>query len=163
MPRRSTQAQVEPALGRAILSPAEFSNEWLNGLYSAKHFVLRVTESYVHQAWPVAAVAETNMYIKNQVAITGTQASPETFTTNVGKLLVMETGASFPTFNSSTHVFYVSVNGSKYQSADIAKVKDSESVVGGNIQFQAYINYGGNAASDGNYYLDICVFLQARP
>lgn len=156
-----TISDIEPAVGDAILTPEEFRNEWLFGYRHAQHFILRVTESTIHIAWPVAVEADELMYVKNQVAITGTEASPETFTTNVGKLATMQTVAPFPTFNDATHVFHVNINGTKYQSADIAVVKNSIAEVGGNIQFQAYVNYGGNPASGGNYYMDVAIFLQA--
>lgn len=99
------------------------------------------------------------MYFLDDVEVTGTEASPETFTTNVGKLAVMSTGAPWPTFNASTHKFSVHPHGK--QDARISLV-NTPSVSGGNLTFQLAISdYGNPKPSDSKFYARITIFLQA--
>ena len=143
----------------ALFEPERFQNEWLDDVRLRKRFILRLIDSYVYTIWPVQAVTDTLVYIKNRVKIEGTQASPETFTTNSGKLATDETGAVYPTFNSSTHVFHVSINGAPYQDGKINLIA-TPSVSAGNITFQAAVSDGGNPSSDGFFYADVAIFLQ---
>ncbi len=92
--------------------------------------------------------------------IEGTQASPEGFTTNSGKLAVQETGAAYPVFSDLTHVFTVQVNGAPYQDAKI-NIVGTPSISAGNITFQLAVSDAGATSSDGFYYADIAIFLQA--
>jgi len=142
--------------------PTHWANEWLEANRLRKRFVLKLIDSYVYTRWPILAVVDELVYIKNRVKIVGTQASPETFTTNSGKLATDETGAAYPTFNSATHVFHVSVNGAPYQDGKVNLVA-TPSVSGGNITFTAAVSDGGNPSSDGFFYSDILIVLQAIP
>lgn len=160
---RTRTAIAYPSLGVAGSSPEGFSTEWLYGYERAKRFILRLEDQFVYRAWPVGLAETEIMYLKNQVRFEGTEDSPETFTTGSGKLATMETGAAYPTFDDANWVFHVSVNGAKYQEANISIVKDSVQVVAGNLQFQAYFGYQGNPATDGNYYGDVAIILQEIP
>jgi len=102
------------------------------------------------------------MYLKRHVKIEGTEASPETFTTNVGKLATDETAQNYPAFSDSTHVFHVEVNGTPYQDAKI-HIITQPSISGGNITFTAAVSGSGNMSGDGYAYADIAIFLQAKP
>lgn len=154
---------IFPSLGVAGSSPEGFSTEWLYGYENAKRFILRLEDQFVYRVWPTGLVETEIMYLKNQVQFEGTEASPETFTTGSGKLALMETGLPYPSFDDANWVFHVSVNGAKYQEANISIVKDSVQVVAGNLQFQAYFGYQGNAATDGNYWGDVAIILQEIP
>jgi hypothetical protein len=105
---------------------------------------------------------DTNiMYTQLKVEVTGTQSSPETFTTNSGKLATQENGSAYPVISLSTYVVSVVSNGSPYQDAKINQV-GSLTQVGSNISFQLAISDTGNPSSDGKFYTDILIFLQAR-
>lgn len=158
-PKRPVQFRfVEAALGRTILTPEQFSNEWLFGYQHAQHFVLYLTEAGIHRQWPVAPVAEELMYLKSHVLIAGTVDSPETFTTNIGKLVTQDTGESYPTFSSATHVFKVSIE--SYNDRLTFKYTQP-TVSGGNLTFQVSASDAG-ALLD-NCYADITVWLQDKP
>lgn len=151
-------SRAEPSIGRTVLTPQEFSNEWLYGLYSNKEFTLRLTESYVRKAWPVGLEVDLLAYLKRHVKIEGTPDTPETFTTNVDKLATMQTGAPYPTFTDTGYVYVVEFQ--DYQGGKPYLVTQP-SVSGGNITFTAAVDYQGNPSGDGYFYSDVIITLQA--
>lgn len=138
----------------------DYANEWLEDIELGRRFILPFISEALYKQFPVAAEVVELMYLKKKVKIEGTQASPESFTTNVGKLATMETGAAYPVFNAATHVFTVDVNGSPYQEAKV-NIVGMPSISGGNITFQAAVSDFGNASGDGFYYADVKIQLQA--
>jgi hypothetical protein len=113
----------------------------------------------VHQAWPVAAEAGELAYLKRHVKIEGTPDSPETFTTNVGKLATMQTSAPYPTFTDTTHVYTVIF---EHYQGGVPYLVTQPSITGGNITFTAAVDYAGNPSGDGFFYSDITLILQEK-
>jgi len=146
----------------ALEDPGRYANEWIDNLQHGKRFILRLIDEGVYTIFPTPATVTEIMYLKSKVEITGTQSSPEAFTTNSGKLATDETGQAYPTFNEATHVFHVSVNGAPYQEAHV-NIVNKPTVSSGNITFQAAVQDGGKPAADGKFYADIAIYLQAKP
>ena len=88
-----------------------------------------------------------------------TEASPETFTTNSGKLVLMETGVAFPSFSATTHKFFVLVKSSIGSSADYPISAVTESA--GNLTFSTFPASGYVPAADGLLHANIAIWLQA--
>lgn len=146
----------------SLVDPERFANEWMDDIEHGRRFTLSLIDEQVYRVFPTIALETEIMYLKSKVEITGTQASPESFTTNSGKLATDETGNAYPTFNAATHVVHVSVNGAPYQEAHV-NIIEKPAVSSGNISFQLAVQDGGKPASDGKFYADISIFLQAKP
>lgn len=143
---------------------SEYENEWLDECRIGKRYVLQLTENVIRNVWSSYTPPSTVdiMYIKNHVRIVGTQASPETFTTNSEKLDVDETGTTYPAMSLLSFVATVIVNGTPYQDAKINMVGVVTNS-GNNLTFQLAVSDGGAPSEDGYYYADIIIGLQARP
>ena len=146
----------------ALEDPERFANVWIDDVQHGRRCILRLIDQGVYRVFPTIATETDIMYLKSKVEIIGTQASPESFTTNAGKLSLDETGQAYPTFNAATHVFYVAVNGAPYQEAHI-NIINKPAVSSGNITFQLAVQDGGKPSADGKFYADISIFLQAKP
>ena len=142
-------------------NPEEFIDEWIDDIELGRRFILDFDSAGLYKQYPFSGTEGEIMYLKNKVEIIGTQLSPETLTTNSGKLAVDETGQAYPAFSATTHVFYVSVNGAPYQEAHV-NIISKPAVSSGNITFQAAVQDGGKPAADGKFYADISIFLQAK-
>lgn len=144
-----------------LVDPSKFANEWMESTHLGRRFILHLAEQNIRVTLPTAGVAGEVAYIKNKVQIAGTQASPETLTTNAGKLTTDQTGASYPNFNDSTHVFTALCNSAPYQEAmvNIIAAPTIPSSPGA-MTFQVAVSDYGKAASDGNYYADIVIIIQ---
>ncbi len=141
----------------------EYNNSWVNDFIGGKQFILYVVENAIRTTWTnYTPAAETEiMYVKLKVKVVGTQASPETFQTNSGKLAVMENGSVFPAISLLTWVATVVANGAKYQDAGINQVGNISNI-GTDLSFQLAVSDAGTASGDGFYYADIIFLLQAR-
>lgn len=138
-------------------------SSWLYDLEYGRSFEVDFYDEHVYRRWEdTGAIAETLMYFKRDVKIEGTEASPETFTTNSGKLALMQNGLPFPSFSDSTHDFLVALNAEKNCQATFAVVKGSVSVVTGNLTFQAFASDYGSPAGDGFFWVAIAIFLQEK-
>ena len=100
------------------------------------------------------------MYIKLKVKIEGTQAAPETFTTNSGKLQYNYGTTPFPGISLLSYIVSVFCNSTPYQDAKINQVGDVTQS-GSNISFQLAVSDSGNPSSDDFYYTDLTIGLQA--
>jgi len=141
---------------------SEFENEWEWDCILGRSFILELVETQVRIVWPEYLIIVGDlMYLKRGVKIVGTSLSPETFTTNVGKLILDETGNSYPTFSETTYVFNVVITPTDNCQASFSTVGDP-SVVAGNLTFQAFVSDFQVPASDGFFYADIAIFLQAK-
>lgn len=146
-----------------VLEDDTLLSEWLNAIERGRRFNLRLIDDHIYHDWDDGATPEEDMYLKYEVEITGTETSPETLTTNSGKLATMQNGDPYPVFNSSTHDFLIAVNADKQCQASFQIVKGSRSVSAGNLSFQIYISdIGAPAPSDGKYFATIAIFLQAK-
>lgn len=141
--------------------PAHYENEWLDGVQVGRRFIGRFIGKHVYKQFTTPATTVETMYLKSKVEITGTADAPEQFETNVEKLLTDETGATYPAFNASTHVFHASIDGARYCESSFALV-DKPTVVAGNLRFSIYRDDFGKPAADGKYYADIAIYLQAK-
>ena len=138
-------------------------SEWLDDIEYGRRFTARFKSALVYHDFSITdALAEELMYFKAQVLITGTLASPQTFTTGTAPLDVMENLEPWPTFDDATDTFHVEL--SKYQERGMSIVKDSVAEVGGNLTFQAALDdVGKDNDSSGNNYADVTIYLQAIP
>ena len=134
--------------------------EWENNCRLGRRYILRLLSANLEQSFGTVVEEDELAYIKKHVEVTGTQSSPETFTTNSGKLVTQENGAVYPTFNSSTHDFVVLITppiGYKDRAVGLA---NQPSIVGGNITFQLAASDLGDGST---VYVDITIILQLKP
>ena len=93
---------ITPEEAVVILETPELLNEWLDGYEHAKQYTITVIENRVRQIFPdLPLLVEDNMtgIIVYNIEVVGTQASPEVFTTNVGKLQYQHGTTQFPAIN----------------------------------------------------------------
>lgn len=137
----------------------DYENEWKENASQFRNYKITVVEKVIRDSWTSYTPPSTVdiMYIKNKVKIEGTQAAPETFTTNSGKLATSGSGNPFP--NISLLSYVVTIITPPYQDAKINQV-GSITQSGSNISFQLAVSDAGNASGDGFYYCDIIVGLQ---
>jgi hypothetical protein len=148
---------------QVVFESAEYENEWIGDCELAKKYVIEFVESTIRTFWPVPTVpviADDLMYIKTKVKIEGTQASPETFTTNAGKLQYNYGTTAFPSISLLSYVVTVICNGVPKQDAKCNQVGDITQS-GSNISFQLAVSDAGNPSGDGFFYFDIIIVLQA--
>lgn len=140
----------------------DFEATQLKECVLGKKFHLDVVEDMVRNVWPdyVPAIGAEIMYCRLNVIVEGTEELPETFTTNSGKLLTMETGYAFPAISLLTWV--VTVKTISRQQADAYVVGDVVNS-GTNLQFQLAVKPAGSPSGDGLFHFDIEIILQARP
>ena len=147
----------------ALLDFGRYANEWLESCELGRQFILSLAETDIRTTMPTSVVEGEVAYIKRKVAITGTQASPEAFTTNAGKLATDETGANYPTFDTDSYAYQVTLV--PYQEAQVNLVTEP-SISGGGatgaLTFQIAVSDSGKAFSDGAYYADIVIIAQAK-
>lgn len=159
---KGSQRYVQYDGERIEVSPLEVEGlqaEESAQVYFATKYTLRLIERQLLKALPSDVSEVDPVYIKLKVEVTGTLASPETFTTNSGKLSTQESGSAYPTFDSSTYVY--SVVGKDYQEATISLI-GKPTVSGSNLTFQLAISDMGKPSSDGKFYTDILILRQAK-
>ena len=149
----------------SVIVDQDLVDEWLYECEHNRQFTVTMLDTHLFTAWDDGISGEDLMYCKLEIEMddTKTEADPELFETNVGKLQYMETGATdpFPLFDDSLYVFYVSMLASKgsaatFPIADIA-------IVAGNLTFKTFPASGFIPASDGKLYANFAVWLQAKP
>jgi hypothetical protein len=135
-------------------------SSWLYDCELNRNFTVLLFDEHVYYAWNDGIVTDEDMYIKLNIEMSqdATEASPETFTTNVGQLALMETGFPFPVFNSSTHKFFVHFKSALGSSADYPI--GTISVVAGNLTFTTFPANGFSPAADGKLHANFAVWLQ---
>lgn len=139
----------------------QFENVWLDGFKPGKLWTIKITENIVRQSWPSGAAPtyDEMAYIKTDVVVTGTEVSPQTFTTNSGALATDGSGNPYPVINLATSVPHLSL--SSKQGRLVHQVGDFVQV-GDNVSFQlALIDMGPNNSS-GQNLVDIGIFLEAK-
>lgn len=95
--------------------------------------------------------------VKLRVEVIGTNDSPETFTSNVGKLQYNFGTTPFRAIDLST--YNVSVIPVSLQEATIFRISDIAQI-GTDITFDLAISASGNPSPDGKFYCDIIINLQ---
>ena len=139
--------------------------EWKDNTALARYVVLSLHDKYTFTVFPFVnpnpPIYESDMYLKKKVLIAGYVGSPETFTTNVGKLATADAPLGiYPTFNSLIEKYYIAIDGRAYQDCHF-HAPTVESVVGGNLVFDIERSDSGNSNVDGGYYADIAIFVVA--
>jgi hypothetical protein len=143
-----------------VLENEEYTTEWLQDIELGRRFALDLLGAVLYETWPSNATETETMYLKSNVEVVGTEASPESFTTNIGKLATDDTGNPYPSFSAASHVFEVNVV--SRQEAMVHRT-GNVTVSGGNLVFSLAVQDGGKPSSDGKFYCDISITLQAKP
>jgi hypothetical protein len=146
---------------QVVYESAEYENEWFDDFKLAKKYIIELVESTIRHVWAVRTQPADTMIgaLKLKVPITGTLASPETFTTNAGKLLLTEDGLPFPVMSLLSYDITVRSNGTLYQDSKISQVGDV-SQSGDNITFQLATSDIGSEAVGGGFFSDIVILMQ---
>jgi hypothetical protein len=153
------QAQLGSVLPFVVLGePAGYENQWLWDSALGRSFLLELAENRIRTTWE-SLLPWDNMigYTKYKVKVIGTQAVPEKFTTNSGKLEHNYDTTHFP--EMSLVLYIISVKLTPYQDGKINQVGDIVQN-GTDIDFYLAISDVGNASSDGFFYADITVTMQ---
>jgi hypothetical protein len=137
-------------------------SEWLYDCEHNRAFTVKFWDEHKFYEWQDGISAEGDMYIKLAVEMSqdATEASPESFTTNSGKLVLMENGESFPSFNSVTHDFYISILASSGSGA-IYPV-GSSTVSAGDLTFSTFPESGYVTSSDGKLWANFAIYAVAK-
>lgn len=148
---------------QVVFETAEFESEHFDGFKYEKLYKFELTEKTVRHVWgfPTIPIVDNMIgYIKIKVKIEGTQASPETLTTNTGKLAYNFNTTVFPAISLLNYNVSVICNGTPYQSGKINQVGDV-SQSGSDITFQLAHSDSENPSDDGFWYADLVIVLQA--
>jgi hypothetical protein len=145
-----------------VYESSAFNDEWFDDFKHTKKYVFELIESSIHQVWPVPTpiVITDIMYIAKKVKIEGTQATPELFTTNSGKLQYNYGTTPFPNISVTGYNVTIMCNAAPYQDAKVNQVGDITQS-GLNIAFYLAVSDTGNPSSDGFFYADLTIGLQA--
>jgi hypothetical protein len=133
--------------------------EWLRSCEHGRQFTIRLIDVLNYRKWDDGPILDTDMYYTAIVKITGTLASPQTFTTNVSPITVDIWGNPFPAFNGTTQklsVLAISAAYSQFVYCQIGEV----TVSGGNATWQGFASDFGTPADDGNYYVKFTISVQ---
>lgn len=146
----------------ALADPERFENDWRDGSQYQRFYEVTLRETSIHSAWPDAAEPnETEtLYITDWIEITGTEASPQTLTTNSGALATDAAGNAFPAINLSAYTVTVLIT--ERQDSLICQIGDVTQA-GSDISFTVARSGAGNPYSDGKFYARITLGLQAIP
>jgi hypothetical protein len=144
-----------------LLDPEGFANEWKYDTSIMRYYDIRLLENVTYTVWPelVEPTADELLYIKSKVEITGTEASPQTFTTNAGALATDDTGNPYPAINLAAYA--VTVILTEHQDSLVNRISDITQS-GTDIAFTVAHSDVGNAYSDGKWYATIAIGLQAK-
>jgi hypothetical protein len=149
---------------QVVFEEDNYENEWIDGFEHDKKYVIELIESTVRTVFPERWIDNNPTdsmigYTKIKVKIEGTQASPELFTTNLGKLAITTVGSLYPVISLLSYVVVIIANGSPYQDRKINQVGDIVQS-GGNISFFLALSDTGADSSDTYSYADITILLQ---
>ena len=142
-------------------TPEGQESYWQHETSLGRSFVLELLESRIRRRWQYEVSENMASYTIHKVDVTGTQASPELFTTNTGKLEFYYGTTPFPDFNITSHVVSVISNGAPYQDAKINQYGDIVQN-GSAINFYLAVSDAGNASSDGKFYTDITILAEEK-
>jgi len=138
-------------------------SEWLYECEHNRSFEVKLWDEHKYYDWQDAgAIADTDMYCKLNVKITGTSDAPQTFTTGTAPLdNPTQAGNNWPAFSSTTHIANVVLQPNTSCQFIPCRV-GNPTITGGNVQFQAFVSDMQVPASDGFYYCDVIIQLQAK-
>lgn len=138
---------------------SNFENEWIEGFEHQKKYILELVDKHIYTIFPEPITIVDYMYIKLKVEISQPYETPETFTTNIGKLLTMQNGDDYPPIDLSA--CDVAIILSSYQGASINQFGDTVQSAS-DISFQLGYDMAGNPYADGKYYADIIIGVQPK-
>lgn len=160
---------VSPTLSTYIstgITDRELTSEWLYECEHNRCFDVQFFDSRCYKVWndglpPISS--EDMMYCKFSIEMddTKTEADPEVFTTNSGKLLVDAWGDPFPTFSALTHKFFVVMKSADGSSGDYP-IADISINGGGNLVFETFPASGFVPAPSGKLYANFACWLQPK-
>jgi hypothetical protein len=105
---------------------------------------------------------DDEMYFKNNVEITGTYETPQTFTTNSGALATQENGQVFPEIYLGGYAVTIIVQSSDGTETTFGVKNVQQS--GANISFEVYMSMAGRPkSSDGKFYANISISVKVIP
>lgn len=86
-------------------------SDWLYECELGRAFTIKFWDEHKYYKFEDGIIPEADLYIKLKVVMDqdATQDSPESFTTNSGKLATMQNGDPWPSFNATTHDHYISI------------------------------------------------------
>lgn len=159
-PQRWTTHPTYASTVYALADPEAFENEWKDGSQYQRYFNIRLRETSIHSAWPTATepVETETLYISDWVEITGTEASPQTLTTNSGALATMADGNVWPAINLAAYTVTVII--SERQGRAVHQV-GAVTQSGTDISWTVALKGSGNAYADGKFYAKFTIGLQA--
>lgn len=146
---------------QVVYESPEYENEWLEECGLLKYYVIELVESTVRTEWhvPKKPTGDDIIYIKKNVRVEGTQASPETFLTNTGKLQYNYGTTVFPDISLLSYNASIICNGVPLQDGKCNQVGEVTQS-GSDITFQLAVSDSGNPSNDGFFYFDILIVLQ---
>jgi hypothetical protein len=129
-------------------------SQWVKDCELQRMFTLRLVDTHLYHAWDDGITIDADMYYTAIVEITGTSASPQTFTTGSAPLLVDVSGNPFPNFTGKV----VSVLGVAMAYSQFAYCQIGEaSVVGGNAVWVGYRQDGAVPDDSGKYWIKFTI------
>jgi hypothetical protein len=90
---------------QATFEEIEQEDAWHEDFFNARLYTIDLLEKTVRTDWPTPIPIGDNMtgFIVHDIEVVGTLSAPETFTTNVGKLLYQHDTFPFPPIDLSTN------------------------------------------------------------
>lgn len=144
-----------------LADPEGFENEWKYDTSLMRYYDIALRENVIYTEWPagVEPTETETLYIKSKVEITGTEASPQTLTTNAGALATDDTGNAYPAINLAS--WAVTVILTEHQDRLVNRVSDITQS-GTDISFTVAASDIGNLYADNKTYATITIGLQAK-
>ena len=146
---------------QVVYESPSFEDTWFDNFKYTKKYVFELTENTVRTEWPspLQPILVDIVYLAKNIKVEGTQATPETFITNSGKLNYNYGTTKFPGISLLSYIVSISCNATPMQDAKCNQVGDVTQS-GSNISFQLAVSDSGNPAPDGFYYFDLQINLQ---
>lgn len=137
--------------------------QWMHAVEHGRSFTLLLEDVHVYKAWDDGIpIPEDDMfYFLNdiEVDLSATLDSPEVLVTNAGKLAHMQNGGSWPSFNSSTHDFFIMILCSN---DCVAKIGWHASVSAGNMMITWFAGSGYVVNATGKVKVDLAIYPKLK-
>lgn len=160
-PQRAVLYTTNATINCSLANVEKFENQWLYNTNLMRFFEVELIENSIYTTWPVLVnpTTDADMYIKTKVEITGTEASPQTLTTNTAPLDVDDTGNPYPAISLVSYAPTVLIT--EHQDCLVNRVSDITQS-GANISFTVAHSDVGNPFGDGKFYATIVIGIQAK-
>jgi len=144
---------------QVIRNQGIIQTEWKDDYVNARYVVLYLQDKFILSEFPDTRnhpIVETNMYIKKRVLIVGDQGTPESFSTNSGKLATCDApNTIYPYFDDTIEKYSIDVS-RVYQDCFFS-VPSIEATSGGVLTFTVARSDSGNPQSGVSYFCDIII------